>query len=380
MRIGIITIYLGNYNYGGILQSYALPYFLNANGFDCEQICYRPAKRSIGDRMKGIKLCDLLKKILAKIKYIIETEKRNLLNYVFIGNDLNIRKERYKSFEKNIPHSEKIYTEMDIQNTNDVYDGFICGSDVIWGYFAYPYIGALGFVEDGKKRFSYAPSLYTWHPKDKWLKDYKPFLDRLDAISVREQSIQEEMKAQGIQAVTMPDPTFLLTRKEWSKIAVKPNYTERYVLAYFLGESRNQRRLAKKIAVQYNCKLVMIPFCNYDSFRLCDVGVGDIKDKGSGPAEFLGLIQNAECVVTDSFHAVVFSLIFHTPFWALPRQTSEGDASSRVINLLKDFNLLDRFIRTDFEEKSTINFQNVDYILSEKRKIGQDFLLSMLCN
>lgn len=378
MKIGVVTIYFGNYNYGGILQSYALPYFLNANGFECEQICYRPAKHSIGDIVRRTRLSDLPGKVLAKFRYIIKMKISNIITSVFIGRSLDIRKEKYRAFEKNIPHSQKIYTEMDIQYANDVYDGFICGSDVVWGYFAYPYIGALGFVKDGKKRFSYAPSLYTWHPEGKWLEDYKPYLDRLDAISVREQSVQEEMQAQGIQAVTMPDPTFLLTRKEWSKIAVKPSYTERYVLAYLLGDNWKQRRLAQRIAAQYNCKLVMLSFCNCDVFRLCDVGIGDIKDKDSGPAEFLGLIQNAECVVTDSFHAVVFSLIFHTPFWALPRKTKGGDASARVINLLKDFNLIDRFIQTNFDERPSIDFQNVDCILDEKRKMGKDFLLSML--
>lgn len=380
MKIGVITIYAGNYNYGGILQCYALPYFLNTHGFECEQIRYGPAKHSIKDILKRTRLCDLPGKVLVKVRYSIETKVKNFITFVFIGKTLDIRKEKYQSFEENIPHSQEMYTEMDIEYANDIYDGFICGSDVIWGYFAYPYIGALGFVRDGKRRFSYAPSLYIWHAEGKWLEDYKPYLDRLDAISVREQSVQEEMQAQGIQAITMPDPTFLLTRSDWSKVAVKPSYKERYVLAYLLGENRCQRKLAQEIAAQRDCKLVMIPFCNCDTFRLCDIGVGDIKDKDSGPAEFLGLIQNAECVVTDSFHAVVFSLIFHTPFWALPRRTKEGDASSRVINLLKDFNLEGRFIRSRMEEKCDIDFQNVDRILDEKRKKGQSFLLSMLAD
>ena len=74
---------------------------------------------------------------------------------------------------------------------------------------------------------------------------------------------------------------------------------------------------------------------------------GDYKLSDIGPQEFLGLISNSRLVLTDSFHATVFSILFNKNFWTFGRECGSYNMNSRIITLLQYFDLLDRFVKTD---------------------------------
>ena len=116
------------------------------------------------------------------------------------------------------------------------------------------------------------------------------------------------------------DPTLLLTAKDWSEVSKKvKNRPERYIFCYFLGQDKSYRDAAKKLSKNLNLPIVTLPYIKDHIVDDYDSDFGDIRDFSSGPAEFLDLIKNAELVVTDSFHATVFSIQFHTTFFALAR-------------------------------------------------------------
>ena len=108
-----------------------------------------------------------------------------------------------------------------------------------------------------------------------------------------------------------------------------------------MGDNVAQRKAVEKLAKRLKLKILTFPHILCNAVRKCDLFFGDIHDYTSGPREFIGLIQNAELVVTDSFHASVFSMIFETPFYVFERDKADAKNSTnrRIYDFLKEYQL-----------------------------------------
>ena len=351
MKIGIVT-YAKCDNYGAELQAYALQWKLNQMGYDAELIDLEKKEKDLASNKASIipairnrfkvygwkapweimKLCfDVLqRKISAKENETNQEEKHKL----FI-----------EFFEKNIRHSAKHYTLEEIRTTKDLdYDVYIAGSDQIWNTDC-PNGHTPGYYLDfgTAKKISYAASFAVSKVADEWKPFVKQQLSHFDHISVREKTglkILEDLGIKGGELVV--DPVFLLTESEWSKLAGgAKNYgleDGKYILIYdFLNDDRIAA-FAHKLS-----KELGLPTIGLNDYNVLPYVDRNIKD--AGPLEFLSLIKHAAVVVSSSFHATVFSLIFQKSFYVFPLKNT--DNSSRMIDLLQPLNISSRFMPTD---------------------------------
>lgn len=98
---------------------------------------------------------------------------------------------------------------------------------------------------------------------------------------------------------------------------------------------------SQRYAERNNCKIVMIPYLHDRE----DEMFGDIQDTNVAPNDFLKLIENSTAVLTDSFHATVFSLIFNKEFWVFGRNSGSYNMNTRIDNILKLYNATERLIK-----------------------------------
>ena len=157
----------------------------------------------------------------------------------------------------------------------------------------------------------------------------------------------------NVESVT--DPTLLLERKEWETVTAKRQVKEPYIFCYLLGNDRKQRRIAEKIARKQKKLLVTIPHIkngNSFRFRLEDRCFGDLQLFEVGMEEFFSLIKYADKVITDSFHATLFSYQFETPFWVLERtaRSSETKMNSRIYELTRMLGLERRILKSELPD------------------------------
>ena len=134
------------------------------------------------------------------------------------------------------------------------------------------------------------------------------------------------------------------------------------MVCYLLGDSESQRKAVSKLAKKLNLSIITFPHIISNAVRKCDLFFGDIHDYESGPREFLGIIKNAELVITDSFHACVFSMIFETPFVVFERNkaSEKGNMNSRIYGFLEEYHLESQLVSE--EQLEAINaVPNVDY-------------------
>lgn len=339
-KIGILTFYHGSRNYGGNLQAYALCRYLRGLGYDAEQICFTRAPARLSSKTPS--------SLLRSLRY---RSKRlpGQLAAAFLKRRLRCRAVAFAGFNREIPHSETVYTQYTVQDC-DGYDIYIAGSDQIWNpswmmpsYF-------LDFVPPGKPKLSYAASLGCHTLKAEEAAAIRELLAGFSAVSVREQDAVELLAPLSPVAVEwVLDPTLLLSPGEWDEVCEERRIEGPYVFCYFLGESLENRRLAAAFARGRGLTLVCLPYLQ-GAFRKCDLGFGDTRLYDVTPGGFLSLIKHAAFVLTDSFHAAVFSELYRKDCAALPRGNGEG-MESRLYSLLSLFQDVPRFC--DTEEKRT---------------------------
>ena len=332
MRVGIICLYYKNHNYGGLLQAYALTNYLNSHGVDCEQISW--------DFMDGLKRDRNETTSYKSIGRIVKTFIISLIEHVNKKNQSK-RMIAFERFEKIIPHSSKVYTRDNIEESITEYDCFITGSDQVWNMSRYNPEQFLCFVPTSRVKLSYAASM----PDLKLTKEQKKIvcdhLKTFDAVSVREKITAEKLNEWSEKKVEwVLDPTLLLTALEWEKVARPYEIKDDYIFCYFLGGRKDIRHIAEEFAKKIGFKIAT--FSHLGCTNVSDVMFGDYKIYDAAPDEFLSLIKNAKYVLTDSFHATVFSYIFKKKFFVFSRAGQEN-TDSRITSLLEVFDEPERF-------------------------------------
>lgn len=324
-KIGIITIPDYN-NYGNRLQNYAVKKYFENKGFKVETL-------EMNDK-------SFRQKKARKIKLYLKKYHLTFLIFFFesFNNGINSAL-RYLKFEKfthkylNVRYIPQWEDSMMTKIGNE-YSYIVLGSDQIW----HPYVNTtpnlfFGLFISPQKRLFFAPSFGVESLSKEYSDLVLKCLKGVEKISVREESGKKILKALTDANVTvLCDPTLLLAQNEWNKIAIKPKgIPEKYILCYFLGHinqkyTKASERIEKELeSICYH----MANKNNADSFI-------------TGPSEFIYAIKNAQFVITDSFHAVAFSLIFKKPFLVCSRLNDNGRSEgidSRIDLLLDMFDM-----------------------------------------
>ena len=371
--IAILTKYYKNYNYGGVLQGYALKKILEEKGYTIDIISYdvnknpNPIYKSIYEQSKqyGIKSATnkIIEKSVGKFKFLI----KDILN------------DRIIKFEDFMQYDTKEYNDSNIEVLNNEYNVFISGSDQIWNPNAVRKLYLQNFVKKGKKKISYAASIGRNNLSKTESNILIPYLKKFDYLSVREKTAKELLKKfidSKIEVVL--DPTLLLEKEQWNEISSEPIHNKPYALFYFFSNSKKIRKKIINFCKLKNLDLVMIPYAN-QQFNFNDSKGPGIRINNIGPKEFISAIKNAEYIFTDSFHGTAFSIIYEKQFFVFERNKKEHvSMNSRLYDLLDSFDLKDRLVSLkDIKNISNINVINYKVVNDKKQKLKRksiDFL------
>lgn len=346
-KVGIITLYHNNSNYGGLLQAYALPKVLKNVGIEAEQICtdfISDDDSKFMPKRPGVK--GAIRNTMNRVIYFIHKK------------DFASRRQSFKMFEKMIPHSETIYDHDTITKCNNEYEAFITGSDQVWNLLWFQPEYFLSFVPNNKRKISYAASMPDNKPNNQQIELIKKFLVDFDAISVRENStVDMFLRLLDIKAESVLDPTLLLEELDWDAIEETYPIPQKFIFCYFLGGSRVIRNIAKDFAKQMNLKIVTLP--HIGSVNISDCLFGDYRLYDVTPGQFIHLIKRSSYVITDSFHAAVFSNIYKKKYYVMPRIGQES-MNTRIISLLNIYNAKDRFIKVEQGTDALMKLVNIE--------------------
>ena len=358
MKVGIVTFHRA-LNYGAVLQAYALQQYLLSLGIDSDVIDYRSTY--IERFYKPIKANPFIhpKMFVRELLYAPFNYKKRKKFEQFIG--------------KFIKMSKTVKSEKELKMLNGEYDYFIAGSDQVWNlkWNGFDKAFFLNFAEKNKK-FSYAASFGFETIPEGSEKEYKNLLYDFESISVRENTGRRIVKELiGRDATVSIDPTCLLEREKWEEISVKPE-EHGYVLLYTLEKSSELIKNKKKIAQKLKTKIVYIS----DALKKSS----EFKYQGFlSPAEFVGLFANAGYVVTNSFHGLMFSVIFEKQF-CLQYQQSKEAPNSRLIDFIHDFKLENRVLKGAEIEEKDIDYKVVKRLLSMKKDEAKLYLTDLKGN
>lgn len=350
-QVGIIT-YQRAVNYGAILQTYALQNVIKELGYDVKTIDYR--NQILEDRHKKMKF--------SSIKGI-----KDLIKYFLLSKDVNKKHDKFRRFgDMYLNLSDPVYSQEDLARLEKEYDLFITGSDQVWNYkingLDSNYF--LDFVENKSKKRTYAASFGISEIPEELKQNYKDLLMDFNNILIREKQgaeIISDLLSKESQVVL--DPTMLLTKDKWlTFIDSDINYNDKYILVYAFGNPKKIKELALEISIKTGFRILWISTTPKFSKKIKFI-------KSAGPEEFLTLFNNAEYIITNSFHGTAFSINFNKQFSTelLPETTG---VNSRLEDILELFGLQERkILSTDSSIiESKIDYKKVNLKLEEERE------------
>lgn len=363
IKIGILTFHNVE-NYGGMLQAYALNRYINKIGYDCFTINYNS-----NELLKPYKLFNFDLSTHKNKRLIGINVKKLIILPFFI-----IRKLNFKRFMNNkIRLTPEIKSIKELKETSEGFDYIITGSDQVWNTDIVckdKDIYLLNFIDSNRtKKVSFAASFGRGEISSDFAQELKYKLKDYHMISVREESAKNILNDILEKVIdVMIDPTLLLTKEEWHNISSNSLIKQKYIAVYLLEKNKKIVKLINDISKKKNLKVVCFDLIsNYNS---------GIKSKyTSGPDEFVNIINNAEFVITNSFHGLAFSINLNKDFLVIPHSTK----NTRIENLLQKTGLTCRLIKDNnynLDEllNNKIDYSNVNEIILLERKKAYDFL------
>ena len=370
-------------NYGTKLQSYALCKAIRSlNLVEPEVIILQGAwhgktvkisrKKQLLDVLKTYKLRSI-RKILDFVRWSYEF--KIIRQNASLFKDADAKKNAlFLKFDEHIPYSKEVYTLEDVREGKlSDYDMFLVGSDQVWNA---PRVGCLDvymcdFLHRKRSGLSYAASFAIDTIPENLKDDYTKYIQNMKTLLVREARGVELCRQLGRDdARHVVDPTLLLEGKDYDELTTRPTALVGegdYVLVYSLTSSMKIYREASKLAKRNNCKMVMLKRVPCPPLATSFKDAIDLLEVG--PAEFISLIKYAKCVVTGSYHALMFSILMHTNFYIYMDDASAEN--SRLLSSLAMFGLENQL---HYETSSLpkdlpqIDYSIVDTILAVKRE------------
>ena len=345
-KIGIITFHC-SYNYGSVLQAYALQKYIMNNDYDVKVIDYQSRNYDMYHLFKLWMLKHPVK-LIAENKHInrLIRRKHNFLR--FINDSMNLTDKTYS------------YND-DLTVLNDEFDVFIAGSDQIWNKhslelehidwnFMDPYL-LKGY--HGKK-ISYASSIANMN--DWEIKRILPEINDFALLSMREETSAKKVSNYlKRNVISVLDPTFLLTKEEWIQTLHLNRDNKKFILFYSLHGITKFNKIKNtliELSKARNCKILTItPFCYIKKSKYFE------PHPEFGPHEFIESVYNSNTVITDSFHGTILSINFGKDVYSL---CDKNGSEFRKIDVLKQLGMNERII---FNASNLIrkNFQELDY-------------------
>lgn len=350
-NFGIVSynIHCNFTNYGSALQSWALSQTINKLGegrWESKLIDYCPDILADKDPLNPM-----------KNMWDKDEESRKMCELTLPAIKVNYEKFN-RFYNEKFNKTRRTYTSKDFNEIikDENINGFVCGSDTIFcidefgfddGYYANYDCMKNGYT------ISYAASFGDSHFDDETYKILDDRLQNFKALGLRENIMvpyAKEHTKVNVQKVV--DPTLLLQEKDYETITSNPLENEKYLLIY--GRRRNDKmnEFAEKIANENGWKIIEISLQakNAEKHKMF---------YEAGVEEFLSLIKNAEYVVTNSFHGMIFSVQFRKQFVIFSREQCD----TKITELLEMFGLLDRMLKNGNEEFN----KHIDYNAVHKK-------------
>lgn len=352
--VGIVTYHRAD-NYGAVLQTYALCRAIRREvGVPCEVIDYKC--EAVESLYRPKKIRDV-KHLKTKLK-------------LFLINKWRCKdRAHFQSFRRAyIPMS----ASCDAHSIGEIaakYTTVVSGSDQVWNDMlnGSDRIYLLSFA-DRARRVSYAASAGA---EKLWLDNidcYRPYLDKFDAISVRESGLHSILRENGYSDVRLVcDPVFLLDRDDYKPLESNAMLVKGdYILVYVVASERSMLDFSRELSRRTGKPLVII-----NTSSLTVRGMKNLREVPVG--HFLSLIKNAAAVVTSSFHGFAFSALYNTDvYYCL--SSCENNFNSRMNTLAERLGLCRRNIATGLNNVTPIDWEAVNNRIREMRAEGIEFL------
>lgn len=370
MSIGILTFHCAD-NYGAMLQAYGLKYFVKKINENTQIIPYEPFFLRGQYWMFPVFPGKFLRVVARAIKC-------GIYNLIMLDTDYLLQKKHMQGFRKR-------YLTGQLKSIRTVYglqkltiDTYILGSDQIWNPditngLRKAYFGA--FSNKYKKNvIAYAASFGSNSLRYSYDEKLRFLLSHINSVSVREESAVPYLSKLTEKAIfSVSDPVFLLDQTEWEKIARMPKQTH-YVLVYVTERNESLIKVVESLAAEKGLTVIEL---KYRKERKQSKKSNYMIDISAGPAEFLGYIHHADYILTNSFHAVAFSIIFQKKFFVFQLR----QRNARIENILRQYGLMGRMVRGEIDLSKideAIDWGNVKKKILQIREKSIRFLLNSL--
>lgn len=366
-KVGIITFQRAD-NYGAMLQLLALYKYCEMQNVDVSVIDYRC--HAIENVYPEIRMPGLSRNVKLWLKRFSE--------FILYGKKQKIKTQKYKEFRNRFKMSVSVSTEKDKDIIEKQYDLIITGSDQIWNNFITQEKDSFWYCYKKLNRLtktaSYAASAGSVENLKRVYDIFGPIINSYDAISIREHDLCDWLKDEGQLSVTQVlDPTLLLSSREWDNyIGNEFRASEPYILYYDVQSNQTSIKAVKALSEEKKMKVYVLGTTK----KLIDNSELMVD---AGPEDFVQLIKNANYIVTSSFHAVAFSIIYKK-FFICSLHSKTG---SRIEMMLKELGLEGRILISFPENISAFADKEIDYdsvysILMQLRKKSCDFIKKMM--
>ena len=373
-KIGIVTYY-SFYNYGSALQAYSMSKLLSEKGYEPFLVDYADTSKSWNRRLhRKVKWDRLI--CLLKHPFFLT----NFINSKKVGQySINSRTESLKNKFDLFIRKEFAISHSDYTKDKSV-SAFIAGSDQVW-QLSVPGLHPTFFLRfcNKKKRIAYAVSFGTTTIYNFNKRKLKRYISEIPFLAVREDvavEIVKEVLPKRTDVVQVLDPVLMHNAEWWRKEEIEVSGIKKdYVVCYFLSDPSDYRLHIDSIVAkcQKGTELLWIS-TGYEKPNENE------KVLEPTPREFIALMDNAQYVITDSLHGTEFSILFHKSFTVCERRyLTEAEQNSRILSLLRMFNLHNRLIQNgDKEVLGDIDYLSVETKIEKQRKKSMFFLQNAL--
>lgn len=288
-----------------------------------------------------------------------------------------LRHKRYEEIRRNhLDLTDGCSTEEEAVRCAEKFDLLIAGSDQIWNSNLLDFSPVYFLRNMTAKKVAYSASMGS-RPNADSVKEYWNDIKDFSHISVREGSAQrvvQELLGEEVE-ITL-DPTQLLPEEAYRDLySTTPLIKGKYVFFYSILTGKETIEITKRIAAYYKLPVVTVftnsraIICELNGIRVC---------YDAGPGEFLNLMKHAEVVATNSFHGMIFSVIFHKNFYFVcNRKHDVGSGDARIDDFLLPLGIDNRFVYADTDldaVSAPICWERVDQNLEKKRRASIDYL------
>lgn len=363
--IGIVTFTFG-FNYGCHLQRYALQAVCERFGYRAQALLLSLDDLTLPD--------DPMRRLERRFKRF----KKNCREGKYAAPYWS-KLFAFRRFERQFLHTTKrfpFYKSVERRAEAMGFSAYIAGSDQVWNPLgmcaphSYDYY-MLGFAPSSKK-IAYAPSLAVSKLSDEYVEKFRRYLSDFRFLSAREKEGAAELtRVLGRPVQCVLDPTLLLTVDDWDKVAAeaRAQIPSDYILCYSLGNPVEVFNRA--LEIQKTLDRPIVCFEEFPQFKELtkNNNAKTILARNVGPCEFVKYVKNASCVVTDSYHGSIFSLLYHRPFFTMMRDsaTQERSMNSRMTTLFSTFGLESRLFDPNAPLPAPLEGLDLDYDEVDRR-------------